>query len=31
MKNHGVTITGSSLDEILERVGPHIVRRVPMS
>lgn len=31
MKNHGVTVTGSSLDEILERVGPHIVRRVPMS
>jgi ribulose-5-phosphate 4-epimerase/fuculose-1-phosphate aldolase len=31
MKNHGVTITGSSLDEILERVGPHIVRQVPMS
>ena len=31
MKNHGVTITGSSLDEILERVGPRIVRRVPMS
>ena len=31
MKNHGVTITGSSLDEILERVGPYIVRRVPMS
>jgi len=31
MKNHGVTITGVSLDEILERVGPHIVRRVPMS
>ena len=31
MKNHGVTITGPSLDEILERVGPHIVRRVPMS
>lgn len=31
MKNHGVTITGPNLDEILERVGPHIVRRVPMS
>lgn len=31
MKNHGVTITGSSLDEILERVGPHILRQVPMS
>jgi ribulose-5-phosphate 4-epimerase/fuculose-1-phosphate aldolase len=31
LKNHGLTITGESLDEILERVGPHIVRRVPMS
>ncbi|MDP9468478.1 MAG: class II aldolase/adducin family protein [Chloroflexota bacterium] len=31
MKNHGVTITGPNLDEILERVGPHIVRSVPMS
>jgi ribulose-5-phosphate 4-epimerase/fuculose-1-phosphate aldolase len=31
MKNHGITITGHSLDEILERVGPRIVRRVPMS
>ncbi|MDH4334770.1 MAG: class II aldolase/adducin family protein, partial [Chloroflexota bacterium] len=31
MKNHGVTITGPTLDEILQRVGPHIVRRVPMS
>jgi class II aldolase/adducin N-terminal domain-containing protein len=31
MKNHGITITGHSLDEILEQVGPTIVRRVPMS
>lgn len=31
MKNHGVTVTGTSLDEILERVGPQLVRRVPMS
>ena len=30
LKNHGLTITGHSLDEILERVGPSIVRRVPM-
>jgi len=31
MKNHGVTITGHSLDEILDRVGSQLVRRVPMS
>jgi hypothetical protein len=30
LKNHGLTITGHSLDEILARVGPRIVRRVPM-
>jgi ribulose-5-phosphate 4-epimerase/fuculose-1-phosphate aldolase len=30
LKNHGLTITGRSLDEILERVGPDIVRQVPM-
>ena len=30
LKNHGLTITGHSMDDILERVGPHIVRRVPM-
>jgi hypothetical protein len=30
LKNHGLTITGHSLDEILERVGPSIVRQVPM-
>ncbi len=31
LKNHGLTITGSSLDEIFERVGPHLVRNVPMT
>lgn len=31
LKDHGLTITGHSLDEILERVGPRIVRRVPMT
>ncbi len=31
LKNHGLTITGSSLDEIFERVGPKLVRNVPMS
>jgi ribulose-5-phosphate 4-epimerase/fuculose-1-phosphate aldolase len=31
LRNHGLTITGHDLDEILERVGHRIVRRVPMS
>ncbi len=31
LKNHGLTITGDSLDEIFERVGPHILRHVPMT
>ncbi len=30
LRNHGLTITGHSLDEIFERVGPKIVPRVPM-
>ncbi|GIU87586.1 MAG: aldolase [Acidimicrobiia bacterium] len=31
LRNHGLTITGESLDEIFERVGARIVPRVPMS
>jgi Class II Aldolase and Adducin N-terminal domain len=31
LRNHGLTITGHDLDEIIERVGQRIVRRVPMS
>src|SRR5207342_2871064 len=31
LKNHVLTITGPSLEEIFERVGPHIQRQVPMS
>ncbi len=31
LKNHGLTITGPSLDEIFERVEPQIQRHVPMS
>jgi ribulose-5-phosphate 4-epimerase/fuculose-1-phosphate aldolase len=31
LKNHGLTITGPSLEEIFQRVGPHIQRQVPMS
>ncbi|HEX9108044.1 MAG TPA: class II aldolase/adducin family protein [Longimicrobiales bacterium] len=30
-RNHGLTITGASLDEILERVGGSLVRNVPMT
>jgi hypothetical protein len=30
LKNHGLTITGASLEEIFDRVGPHILREVPM-
>jgi len=30
LKNHGITITGHSLDEIFERVGDRIERVVPM-
>jgi ribulose-5-phosphate 4-epimerase/fuculose-1-phosphate aldolase len=31
LKNHGLTITGLSLDEIFERVGHRLLRQVPMS
>jgi ribulose-5-phosphate 4-epimerase/fuculose-1-phosphate aldolase len=31
LKNHGLTITGASLDEILERVSGSLVRKVPMT
>jgi ribulose-5-phosphate 4-epimerase/fuculose-1-phosphate aldolase len=31
LRNHGLTITGPSLDEVFDRVGAHIVPRVPMS
>lgn len=30
LRNHGLTITGSSMDEILERVRGRLVRNVPM-
>ncbi len=30
LKNHGLTITGTSLDEIFDRVGDRIVQHVPM-
>ena len=31
LKNHGVTITGESLEEIFERTGGKLVQPVPMS
>jgi ribulose-5-phosphate 4-epimerase/fuculose-1-phosphate aldolase len=31
LRNHGLTITGHSLDEIFERVGSRIVQNIPMS
>jgi rhamnose utilization protein RhaD (predicted bifunctional aldolase and dehydrogenase) len=31
LKNHGLTITGESLDEIFDRVESKILRQVPMS
>ena len=31
LRNHGLTITGSSLEEIFDRVGDRILPRVPMS
>jgi hypothetical protein len=31
LRNHGLTITGESLDEIFDRVGAKIVPQVPMS
>ena len=29
-RNHGLTITGESLDEILDRIDGKLVRNVPM-
>lgn len=31
LKNHGLTITGPSLDEIFERVAHRLLRQIPMS
>jgi hypothetical protein len=31
LRNHGITATGPSLDEILDRVEPRIIRQVPMA
>lgn len=31
LKNHGITVTGRSIDDILERLEGRVLRRVPMS
>ena len=31
LRNHGITATGDSLDEILDRIEPRLLRQVPMS
>jgi Class II Aldolase and Adducin N-terminal domain len=31
LRNHGITVTGSSLEEILDRIEPNVLREIPMS
>ncbi|HVM58455.1 MAG TPA: class II aldolase/adducin family protein [Gaiellaceae bacterium] len=31
LRNHGITATGDTLDEILDRVAPRLLRQVPMT
>jgi hypothetical protein len=31
LRNHGITVTGESIDEILERLEGRIIPQVPMS
>ena len=31
LRNHGITATGESLTEILDRIEPRVLRQVPMS
>ncbi len=31
LRNHGITVTGESLTEILDRIEPKVLRQVPMS
>ena len=31
LRNHGITATGESLTEILDRIEPSLLRQVPMS
>jgi len=31
LRNHGITATGSTLEEILDRIEPHLLTQVPMT
>ena len=31
LRNHGITVTGESLTEILDRIEPRVLRQIPMS
>ena len=31
LRNHGITATGSTLDEILDRIEPHLLAQIPMT
>jgi ribulose-5-phosphate 4-epimerase/fuculose-1-phosphate aldolase len=31
LRNHGITVTGDSLTEILDRIEPKVLRQIPMS
>jgi hypothetical protein len=31
LRNHGITVTGPSLEEVLDRIEPRVLREIPMS
>jgi ribulose-5-phosphate 4-epimerase/fuculose-1-phosphate aldolase len=31
LRNHGITVTGPSLEEILDRIEPKVLREIPMT
>ena len=31
LRNHGITATGATLEEILDRISPRLLAQVPMS
>jgi ribulose-5-phosphate 4-epimerase/fuculose-1-phosphate aldolase len=31
LRNHGITVTGETLSEILDRIEPRVLRQVPMT